>query len=95
MAWLDTPLRRLLVLATMLLVSMVVLAQDNAEDENGESAETEAAVTEEAPEEEEDDLLDLEDPELDMQGFDPTADDDFIPTEEIPADQPIDFPTDI
>ena len=95
MVWLDTPLRRLLALATLLLASMVVLAQDDAEDENGEAAGADAAETEEAPAEEEDDLLDLEDPDLDMQGFDPTADDDFIPTEEIPADQPIDFPTDI
>ena len=30
-----------------------------------------------------------------MQGFDPTADDDFIPSEDIPADAPIAFPTDI
>ncbi len=77
----------------LLMLSLPAFAQDAEEDE-ATAAEAEVETEAEAAEEE-DDLLDLEDPELDMQGFDPSADDDFIPSEDIPADAPIAFPTDI
>ncbi len=83
---------------TFLLVASIGFAQEEPEaaEEAGESGtEAAAAETEDETAEDADDLLDLEDPDLDVQGFDPTADDDFVPSEEIPADAPIDFPTDI
>ena len=82
---------------TLLLVASIGFAQEEPEaaEEAGESGTEAAAETEEETAEDADDLLDLEDPDLDVQGFDPTADDDFVPSEEIPADAPIDFPTDI
>ena len=83
----PTDLQRGLAVALLVLSGSLVFAQEEAEPE----AET---VAEEAPAEEEAEEL-LDDPELDTQGFDPTADDDFIPSEDIPADAPIDFPTDI
>lgn len=36
-----------------------------------------------------------DDSDLDEQGFESTDDDDFVPSEEIPTDQSIAFPTDI
>ena len=56
------------------------------EDESGEDAAA-------ADEEELGDLI-LDDPELDEQGY-AGDDDEFIPTEEIPVDQAIPFPSDI
>lgn len=85
-----TDLRQSLAAALLVLLASVVFAQEDAESEAAD-AET---VAEEAPLEEE--AIDgIDDTELDTQGFDPTADDDFIPSEDIPADAPIDFPTDI
>ena len=87
-------------LAGMLLVllSAAGLAQDEAgqsgDDETAVPTESEAAAQDENPPEDAEAEL-LEDPELDAQGFDPTADDDFVPSEDIPADAPIAFPTDI
>jgi hypothetical protein len=92
----SLPKIRHLELAAMLLVlcSAAGFAQDDAgqDDPTDASGGSEAATEAEAPEAE-DDLI--EDPELDAQGFDPTADDDFVPSEDIPADAPIAFPTDI
>lgn len=68
--------------------------EETTAEDPGEDAEA-VAEEEAATEEEDDPLLDLEDPELDLQGFDPSADDDFVPSEDIPADAPIAFPTDI
>ena len=79
-----------------LLLSLGMQAHAQEEADDGSSAAD--APVEEAPAEEADaESGDDEeiDPELDVQGFDPTADDDFIPSEDIPADTPIDFPTDI
>lgn len=76
--------------ALLLLLGSVAFAQ--------EEAESEAPVSEPAAEEAAEDETTIEgidDAELDAQGFDPAADDDFIPSEDIPADAPIDFPTDI
>ncbi len=102
----DANLRRLLLGVPLLLFLLATAFAQQAGDEPPASEEGPAeaasaadaeAVAEEgaATEEEDDPLLDLEDPELDMQGFDPTADDDFVPSEDIPADAPIAFPTDI
>ena len=77
--------------ALLLLLGSVAFAQEEAESEapaEGEPAAEEAA-------EEETTIEGIDDAELDAQGFDPAADDDFIPSEDIPADAPIDFPTDI
>jgi hypothetical protein len=87
-------------LAGMLLVllSAAGLAQDEAgqssDDETAAPTESEAAARDESPADDAEAEL-AEDPELDVQGFDPTADDDFVPSEDIPADAPIAFPTDI
>jgi len=87
-------------LAAMLLVllSTAGLAQDdagrNGDDETAAPAESDAAARTESPAEDAEAEL-PDDPELDVQGFDPTADDDFVPSEDIPADAPIAFPTDI
>lgn len=94
----SSPKIRHLELAAVLLVlsSAAGFAQDDAgqDDPADTSSGSEAATEAEAPAADvEDDLI--EDPELDVQGFDPTADDDFVPSEDIPADAPIAFPTDI
>jgi len=87
-------------LAGMLLVllSAAGLAQDESarsgDDDTAAPTESEAAAQDESPADDAEPEL-IEDPELDVQGFDPTADDDFVPSEDIPADAPIAFPTDI
>jgi hypothetical protein len=86
----PTDLRQGLAAALLVLLAPVALAQEQAESD----AEDAEPVAEEAPIEEQA-IEGIEDAELDTQGFDPTADDDFIPSEDIPADAPIDFPTDI
>ncbi len=83
----PTDLRHGLAVALFALLGPVALAQDDSEAD-APPAEEEATAEVDAPDE-------LDDPELDVQGFDPTADDDFIPSEDIPADAPIAFPTDI
>ena len=70
-----------------------VVAQEPADDSEpavqaepaGEEAEAPAA---------EDDADEIEDADLDEQTYE-EDDDDFIPTEEIPADEPIPFPSNI
>ena len=76
--------------ALLLLLGSVAFAQ---EETGSEAPEGEPAAEEAA--EEETTIEGIDDAELDAQGFDPAADDDFIPSEDIPADAPIDFPTDI
>lgn len=83
-------------LATLLAGLAILAAPAVAQDDNSEQEAPDTEVTAEADESDaSDDIELLDDPELDVQGFDPTADDDFIPSEEIPADEPISFPTDI
>ncbi len=81
-----------LLAAFVLLAAPAVAQEDQSSDEDTDAAETAAEADESAAS---DDVDLLDDPELDIQGFDPDADDDFIPSEEIPADEPIAFPTDI
>ena len=67
------------------------LAGSAAAQEDGAVAEDQA----EAPEvEEADDEEEVDDSDLDEQTYE-EDDDDFIPTEEIPADEPIPFPSNI
>ena len=81
-----------LIAAILPLWSAAGFAQDDA----GKNESTDAASeVEEVAEATAAEGERIEDPELDVQGFDPTADDDFVPSEDIPADAPIAFPTDI
>lgn len=100
----------LIISLTVLLIGGTVAAQETEETEEPVEATTAAAdgaeVTvddkdgasedEEAAEESEasDDTEDLDDADLDLQTYE-QDDDDFVPTEEIPADQAIPFPSDI
>lgn len=74
------------------------LAQEAEPDDATEGTDTEAVAEAEDEDEEEDDpLIDLDDPDLadlDRQTYE-EDDDDFVPTEEVPADEAIPFPTDI
>ena len=80
--------------AAALAALAVLTASAVAQEEGPETAAAEVAA-EAAESGPDDDSEPLDDPELDVQGFDPAADDDFIPSEDIPADAPIAFPTDI
>ena len=80
------------VLAALAVLTASAVAQDEGREPETAAAEVAAEAAESGPD---DDSEALDDPELDVQGFDPTADDDFIPSEDIPADAPIAFPTDI
>lgn len=83
----PTDLRHCLAAALLALLGSLAFAQDDSDAEPEQAAEEASAEA---------DAVDaLDDPELDAQGFDPTADDDFVPSEDIPADAPIAFPTDI
>lgn len=77
-----------LIAATSLAFS--VLAQDETPTEVTAEPETEEATAAE----EEADAEEVEDADLDDQTY-AEDDDDFVPTEEIPADEPIPFPTNI
>ena len=79
-------------LAGLALLAAPAVAQEDSSEQ--ETPDTEVSAEADEPEASDDSEL-LDDPELDVQGFDPTDDDDFIPSEDIPADEPIAFPTDI
>ena len=86
--------RPLLIALLIAMTAGPAPAQDDgglntAEGAVDEPAETEAAAQPDDPEEPE-----FDDTGLDVQGFE-DLDDDFRPSEEIPADQSIEFPTDI
>jgi hypothetical protein len=76
-----------------LLLSVSTLAQETSDPEGADDATVanEQPVTEEPEAEPE---PDFDETGLDEQGF-ANEDDDFDPTETIPTDQSIDFPTDI
>ena len=78
-------MRRLLLTIAMISgLAVAVWAQDSADDSGAEEAEqarSEAEAT--------------DDSDLDEQSYADSEDDDFRPSEEIPADQSIPFPTDI
>lgn len=91
---------RTLLAALLLLAVSVPAAGQETDEPGGDSvAEEPAAVDEEAdadggPPENLEEIYDFEISDLDEQTYE-EEDDDFVPTEEIPADEPIPFPTDI
>ncbi len=90
-------IRSLLALLATMVLGVAVAQEVPPQQDAGEAAQADEepaesdAVEDEAAEEEE--VIDEEG--LDEQGFEEEDSDDFIPTEEIPADQSIPFPTDI
>jgi hypothetical protein len=78
---------------SLLLFFGAVVAQDADAPAEPDPAATESPETEEAADDVADEAIDEQG--LDVQGFEPEDDDDFVPTEDIPADQSIPFPTDI
>lgn len=83
-------IRYLYTLIAATLLAFSVLAQDETPTEVTAEPETEEATAAE----EEADAEEVEDADLDDQTY-AEDDDDFVPTEEIPADEPIPFPTNI
>jgi len=71
------------------LILMAFLMEPSWSQEDQSESETDAAAAE-------DELRDeiLDDDDLDEQVYE-DDDDDFVPTEEIPADEPIPFPSNI
>lgn len=84
-------------LLSFLFVSLLLVAPGHAQDQEAGADETEVAQDEIEAEPDvadvEEDLV-IDETGLDEQGFN-DADDDFRPSEDIPADQSIPFPTDI
>ena len=85
----------------ILLMILAIPAWTQEEEASGEPTQEAAgnAVPELAPDEESDgageaDEEEVEDSDLDEQSYE-EDDDDFVPTEEIPADEPIPFPSNI
>ena len=70
----------------LLFVSATAWAQDSAPGDEADEPETAEA----AASEEQDEDLDPED-----ENYQDAEEEDFVPTEDIPADQAIPFPTDI
>jgi hypothetical protein len=81
--------RYLLFLLVGLLFALSVRAQDADADADSEQTENTEEIEEADVEDEE-----IDESNLDEQGF-TDVDDDFRPSEDIPADQSIPFPTDI
>jgi hypothetical protein len=77
------------------LLALSAAAQDEATDEDaGPDAADAQQLEDEAGSENEEDEEELDDADLDEQTYE-EDDDDFVPTEEIRADEAIPFPTDI
>ena len=74
----------------VLLTVLFFIAPSWGQDPQSTEQETEEPESAETLESEEDPLADL-----DEQGYGDEDEDDFVPTEEIPYDQDIPFPTDI
>ena len=73
----------------------VVTAQENAADEQQVTA-ADGETTDDAEAEDAEPAIDPElDAELDSENYSDAEEKDFIPTEDIPTDQAIPFPTDI
>ena len=81
--------RVLLAVALVLIFAVTGWSQDSETTPAGEEVEQEAADVEEEADEE------IDDSDLDDQSYADIEDDDFRPSEDIPADQSIPFPTDI
>ena len=81
-------MRRYWLTILLLLAGAGAWAQDDAQQGEGETRETGETV-EEAADGEDEDL------DLDEESYLDAEEEDFVPTEDIPADQAIPFPTDI
>ena len=86
---------KLIAFMLSVLLALSATAQDEAtgEEDGPDSADAEQVEDAAGSEDEEEDE-ELDDLDLDEQTYE-EDDDDFIPTEEIRADEPIPFPTDI
>jgi len=88
-------LRYLVTLILALALSFAVSAQEDGAETGSSEVESAASTPEEEDTAEEaDEEEDVDDADLDEQTYE-EDEDDFIPTEEIPADEPIPFPTNI
>lgn len=67
----------------LLLAAVPLVAQEAGPADDNEAAEEAAGP-----------IIGSDDADLDLQGYE-DDDDDFVPTEEVPADQAIPFPSDI
>lgn len=81
-------MRRYLLTILLLLAGAGAWAQDSVPAEEDEAPDAKEAV-DDAPDAREDDL------DLDEESYADVEEEDFVPTEDIPADQAIPFPTDI
>ncbi|MEM1174327.1 MAG: hypothetical protein AAGA33_01815 [Pseudomonadota bacterium] len=90
----QTVFRYLLGVTAALFLGFAV-AQEVPEQEADDTTDTEASPPDEGEVELTEPGQEIDEEGLDEQGFEAQDDDDFIPTEEISADQSIPFPTDI
>jgi hypothetical protein len=81
-------MHRYLLTVLLLLASAGAWSQDSAPADEADAPDSEE-VSEEATDAQEDDS------DLDEESYRDVEEEDFVPTEDIPADQAIPFPTDI
>ena len=81
-------MQRFLLTTVLLLAGACALAQDSVPGDEADAPDAPETADEASAEQDED--LDLED-----ESYRDTEEEDFVPTEDIPADQAIPFPTDI
>ena len=81
-------MHRYLLTTLLLLASASAWAQDSAPAEEADAPEA-TETADEASDAREDDL------DLDEESYADAEEEDFVPTEDIPADQALPFPTDI
>ncbi len=79
---------RLLSLLSLALLLSAAVAQESDSGTDDDEQAVEQTDDEAAAEE-------IDESGLDVQGFEEEDEDDFVPTEDIPTDQSIPFPTDI
>jgi hypothetical protein len=84
----GSPMHRYLLSILLLAVATCAWAQDSDPDDQAESRPSQEA--QESAADEQDDDSDLDD-----ESYRDVEEEDFVPTEDIPADQAIPFPTDI
>ncbi len=90
-------MKQLITLLLALFLATVSWSQDAEDPGHTEAEATELGETSD-PGEEEDDVASSEeedDADLDERGYDPEEEDDFIPSQEVSADQSLAFPVDI
>ncbi len=82
-------MHRYLLSILLLAAGAVAWAQDSAPDEDEAESRPSQEASESAADDQDDDL------DLDEESYRDAEEEDFVPTEDIPADQAIPFPTDI